>query len=122
MLTTAAAVSSRLSEVERLAFDLYSGSFFQPSADARLLMLTMAIETLLDLQPRPEESRAHVESLMSVTQSAALSNQERDSILRSLAWLLNESIGQAGRHLARTLEPRRYMEKNQAPSSHGATR
>jgi hypothetical protein len=39
----------------RLSFDLYSASAFQPSADARLVMLVMAVESMLDLQPRPEE-------------------------------------------------------------------
>jgi hypothetical protein len=36
-------------------FDLYSASAFQPSADARFVMLVMAVESMLDLQPRPEE-------------------------------------------------------------------
>lgn len=58
-----------LEGAERLAFDLYSGSFFQPSADARLLMLTMAVETLLDFQPRSEAARAHVTALMEATAS-----------------------------------------------------
>jgi hypothetical protein len=44
--------------VHSLAFDLYSASAFQPSTDARLIMLVMAVETLLDPKPRPESSRA----------------------------------------------------------------
>ena len=50
--------------VHNLSFDLYSAPGFQSSTDARLIMLVMAVETLLDLKPRPESSRAHVEHLM----------------------------------------------------------
>jgi hypothetical protein len=102
--------SSRLTPVERLAFDLYSGSFFQPSADARLLMLTMAIETLLDLQPRSPATQAHVQALIDATAAADLPTSERNSLSSSLSWLLDESIGQAGRKLARGLEPRTYAD------------
>jgi hypothetical protein len=99
-----------LTDVERIAFDLYSGSFFQPSADGRLLMLMMAIETMLDLGPRPDSSRAHVEALIHATRSNPdLNDSERSSLVSSLRWLLDESIGQAGRRLAATLEPRRYL-------------
>ena len=101
--------SSPLREEERLAFDLFSGSFFQPSADARLLMLTMSVETLLKPRPRSKAAQEHVTSLIKETQVASLSPAERASLEGSLKWLVTESIGQAGRQLARTLEPRRYM-------------
>lgn len=101
-------LDSRLSPVERLAFDLYSGSFFQPSADARLLMLMMAVETLLELQPRSAAAQAHVQALIDATAAADLAESERQSLTGSLLWLLDESIGQAGRRLAKQLEPRQY--------------
>lgn len=111
VLLGAVSVDARLTEVERLAFDLYSASFFQPSADSRLLMLTMAVETLLALQPRSQVARDHVGALIESTEtSPTLNPDERASILGSLRWLLDESIGQAGRRLARTLEPRRYLD------------
>ncbi|MFJ4940931.1 hypothetical protein ACIP8U_44830 [Streptomyces pseudovenezuelae] len=98
-----------LKVAERLAFDLYSGSFFQTSAAARLLMLTMAVETLLDLQPRSTAAQAHVTAMIKDTEANAdLTHAERTSLLGSLNWLHNESIGQAGRRLARSLEPRKY--------------
>lgn len=103
-------LGERLTPVERLAFDLFSGSFFQPSADARLLMLTMALETLIDPQPRSRETQAHVGRLIAATQTSLLTTAERESLAGSLSWMLTESIGQAGRRLARTLEPRRYMD------------
>lgn len=112
VLSEAARLNEPLKGPERLAFDLYSGSFFQPSADSRLLMLTMAVETLLDLQPRSEAARAHVSAMIEATQAnAGLSQSERDSLLGSLTLLRDESIGQAGRRLARTLGPRRYGDK-----------
>ena len=36
-----------MTDTERLAYDLYSASFTQPSADAQLVMRVMAVETLL---------------------------------------------------------------------------
>lgn len=110
VFAAAAEDAAPLSPRERLAFDLYSGSFFQPSADARLLMLTMAIETLLVLQPRSVAAQAHVHVLIKATDAADLTAPERASLRGSLLWLLDESIGQAGRRLAKTLEPRRYGE------------
>lgn len=123
VLTEAARLSDPLAGPERLAFDLYSGSFFQPSADSRLLMLAMAVETLLDLQPRSDAARAHVTAMMEATEANAdLTQSERDSLRGSLTWLGNESIGQAGRRLARTLEPRTYGDEAQRPSSPAAMR
>ncbi|WP_329293836.1 hypothetical protein [Streptomyces pseudovenezuelae] len=98
-----------LKVAERLAFDLYSGSFFQTSAAARLLMLTMAVETLLNLQPRSTAAQAHVTAMIKATEANAdLTRDERASLLGTLSWLHDESISQAGRRLARTLEPRKY--------------
>lgn len=112
VLNEAARHSHPLTGPERLAFDLYSGSFFQPSADSRLLMLTMAVETLLDFQPRSDAARAHVTTMIEATEADGdLTKSERSSLRGSLAWLLDESIGQAGRRLARTLEPRTYGDK-----------
>ena len=115
VLGQAAQFAEPLDGAERLAFDLYSGSFFQPSADSRLLMLTMAVETLLDLRPRSEAARAHVATLIEATEASMdLTKSERDSLRGSLGWLENESIGQAGRRLARSLDPRRYLNKTPA--------
>lgn len=99
---------------ERVAFQLFSTSFFETSADTRLLTLMMAIEALVELAPRPDASVRHVEHLIALTEdSEELSASERDSILGSLSWLRTESIGQGGRRLASRLEPRTY--DGQAP-------
>jgi hypothetical protein len=57
----------------------------------------------------------HVQSLIEATEQSGLGKSETDSIKGSLSWLFNESIGQAGRRLAKTLEPRRY--KDEAPAA-----
>lgn len=109
VVDAAASSGPHMGDRERLSFDLFSASFFQPAPDGRLLMLMMAIETLLELQPRPAVSVAHVEQLISLTREASLEKSEIQSILGSLEWLKDESIGQAGRALVRTLDPRQYM-------------
>jgi len=108
-----AAVAARpeLSERETVAFSLFNASFFRQSADSRFLLLMMAIEALLDLRPRSDAARAHVESLIALTETAALAESERASMLGALRWLANESISQAGRHLsAERLGERIYMD------------
>lgn len=95
---------------ESLAFDLYSASFFTTVADARFLMLMMAVETLLSPENRPPKVAAHVRSLIEQTEAADLPADEKVSLLGSMQWLRQESIGRAGRRLASSLEGRAYME------------
>ncbi|MGH3004423.1 MAG: hypothetical protein ACRDOS_00665 [Gaiellaceae bacterium] len=47
-----------MTEQQQLAFDLYSASFSEESADARFLLM-MAVETLLEPQKRSEAVAAH---------------------------------------------------------------
>ena len=107
-----AAFTHSLPERLRLAFEFFSGSFFEPSPDGQLLMLTTAIETMLDLQPRPAEAQELVGHLLALTQQAtSISEHERASLVGSLRWLMNESISQAGRKFARRLlHGRSYMD------------
>lgn len=112
-ITVAFASGPHHTPAQRLAFDLYSASFFQPAADARLLMLMMAIETMLDLQDRDEATSAHVHELISLTAAAALPDSQKRSLLGSLKWMLQESVSQSGRRLAASLKGRTYM--NQPP-------
>ena len=91
-----------LTNRERLSLDLYNASFFEISPHARFLTLVMAVEALLEPEPRPDPVRAHVEELIRLTEmSGALPQNQKESLCGSLRWLLNESIGQAGRRLAR---------------------
>jgi hypothetical protein len=94
---------------ERLAYDLFAASFFEHSADARLVALVMAIETLLEPRERSSEAREHVGKLIESTQRAQLPERERESLLGSLRWLRQESITAAGKHLVNDrLGDRRY--------------
>jgi hypothetical protein len=110
-ITLAFASGPHHTPAQRLAFDLYSASFFQPAADARLLMLMMAIETMLDPQDRDEATSAHVRELMRLTREADLPDSQKQSLLGSLEWMLQESISQSGRRLAASLTGRTYMDQ-----------
>ena len=75
-------------------------------------MLMMALETLIAPDPRPEPVKTHVAQLVRLTEeNPDLPNNQRDSIVKSLGWLYEESIGQAGRRLASRLSGRRYDDK-----------
>jgi hypothetical protein len=93
---------------------LYAASFFQPSADARLMMAMMAIETLIDPQPREPDVRRFVESLVATVRKSGLPEHQINSLASSMNWLLSESIGQAGRRLVSILSPRQYLGQSPA--------
>lgn len=101
-------VDLRVTERRRLSFQLFAASFFQPSADARLLMAMMAVETLIEPQPRPRQVQELVESLMDQIKRSGLPNSQVSSLLGSMNWMLDESIGQAGRRLVSILGSRQY--------------
>lgn len=89
-----------LSVRELVSFTLFNASFFQQTADSRLILLVMAIESLLELESRPDESVALVDSLIQQVEFSSLEKAERDSLASSLRWLRRESIGNAGRRLS----------------------
>jgi hypothetical protein len=101
--------ATTMSDRDRLAYDLYSASFSQPSADARFVMLMMAVETLLNPRARPPDVVEHVEGLIAATRQSDLPKNEKDSLVGSLRYQLLQSIGQAGRELATRLGDRQYM-------------
>lgn len=102
-----------LSQKEYLAIQLYSSSFFEDIIESRFLLLVMAIEVLIESTERSKEAIEHVEKMEELTKSNSdLKKSDRDSILGSLSWLKNQSIGQAGRELARTkLADKEYQNK-----------
>ncbi len=102
-------MSIEISDREKTAFALYSGSMFVSSlADARFLMLMMAIETLIEQEFRSDAAVSHVNQLIHETQTAGLSTDETRSLVSSLEFLRQESIGGAGRQLVRGLGDRVY--------------
>jgi hypothetical protein len=100
---------------EVLAYDLFAASFFRTGPDARYLMLMTALEALIDPQPRPTASVEHVERLIQLTRASDLSEHEIRSMVGSLEWLKDESIGQAGRRLSARLGERRYKDGTETP-------
>jgi hypothetical protein len=107
----AATIGLRLTPQQRAAFDLYSASFFLPVADARFLMLMMAVETLITLEPRSDEARRHADNLVTATRASGLEEAEIQSMIGALAWLKYESISHAGRRLAASLGARLYADE-----------
>lgn len=90
-----------LNEREQVAFTLFNAALFQGSADSRFMLLVMAVEVMLEPMARSEEATKHVDHLIALTKESQLSAQEMNSIAGALGWLRRESIGQAGRRLAR---------------------
>jgi hypothetical protein len=101
------AAGEPVTEEGHIAFDLYSASF-GASTDARFMLLMMAFETLVKQQSRGEEARMHVDSLIAATQQARLPEDDRQSLLGSLARMMQESITQAAKRVASTLGDRLY--------------
>lgn len=97
-----------LNESHQVAYDLFQTSFGQASADARFALLMMALEALIEPKPRSTLTRRHVELLIEQTRDSHLEPSEIQSIVGSLSYLLDESIGQAGRRLAQKLAPTTY--------------
>jgi len=112
MLNRAVASGASITPRERLAYELYSASFLESTADARFVMLMMAVETLIELQARSSEAQALVGTFLDLTQKSGLPSKEIASIVGALRWLRNESINQAGRGLASTLTGKTYGDES----------
>jgi hypothetical protein len=93
---------------QRLAYDLYAGSMSETNADARFMLLMMAVESLLDPQPRSAPAQSLVRGLIAQVTSSELERPEIDPIVGSLRWLAKDSISRTGRILAKSLRPRTY--------------
>jgi hypothetical protein len=108
-IRSARAHSATMTSAERVAYDMYSASFSQPSADARFLLLMVAMEALIPRSERDADARRHIERMIEATQSSELPDQEIRALTGSARSLRFRSIGQAGRALVKGLEPRQYM-------------
>lgn len=87
-----------LSVKEKISYDLYSSSFFTTSGYARLLFLVMAIEVLLEPTPRSSGAINLITSFINAVRSSeVLDNQDKDSLVGGLTFLLNKSIRQCAR-------------------------
>jgi hypothetical protein len=91
----------KLTDRERIAFTLFNSSFFQPGADARFLLLTMAIEALIEPAQKSSAAMQLVDEFIKQTKESAVQQSEKNSLIGSLKWLRDESISKAGQRLAR---------------------
>lgn len=99
--------------VNEVAFDLFTASMRSSYvADARLVLLVMAIECLVERVKRPEVTCEHIEQLVRDTLgNDALDERERESLANALRSLRNESTRQAARMLSDQLDPGLYPEE-----------
>jgi len=97
--------SRELTEKQILASEIYAGSFFDVAPRSRFITLVTAVEALLEPLKRSEAVQTLVEDFRSATHSSNIDEATKRSIMGSLQWLRYESIGQAGRALARRLIP-----------------
>ncbi len=97
-----------------LAIHLYNSSFFVELPEPRFLLLIMAIEVLIQCEGRDDSAIAHVDKMIEFTcNNHELSKSDRMSMKGSLTWLKSQSIGQAGRELARkVLMGKKYNNMN----------
>jgi hypothetical protein len=95
------------------ATGIYAISHFVGRAVARFLLLFVSLEALLEPTPRSEKARAHIDSLIAVTQSSDLTKEEKSAIASQLGFLRQASIAQTGREIAKVrLAGRKYLEKD----------
>lgn len=99
-----------LSDRHRLAYDLWSASFFLSVADARFMMLSMALETLIEQLDRPLAVQEQLAALIEQANASDLEDADKQTLVGGLRALRQESVGQAGRRLAETLDGRTYQD------------
>jgi hypothetical protein len=116
LMRAAAELDVALDERQQLAYDLYSASFFEHNADTRFLTLMMALETLIEQHPRSEAAVGHLRALIDQTRASGMPAAEVTSLVGSLEELAaRESVGSAGRRLARKLGDTEYAPGESPP-------
>ena len=105
-----------LTERERNAFDLFSSSReVRSSPEAQFALLFTAIETLLEVRPRPIRVQEHVDQLVRLTRDANLEESEKQSLMGTLRWLKSHSIRKSGREfVTERLGRRDYSSRSPA--------
>ena len=108
-IQAAHAADARMSASDRLAYGLYAASFSDLPVDARFLMLSMALETMITQEPRSSAAKAVLDELIDITRVSELDDHERRSIVGGLKEMhRRESVNQAGKRLAETLGENTY--------------
>jgi len=101
-----------LNQKEFLSAQLFNSSYFEEIPESRFLLLVMAIEVLIECQPRSKNVEELIDELSELTKTnEKIDSSDKQSILGSLSWLKSDSIGQAGRKLAKKkLSDKKYNE------------
>jgi hypothetical protein len=89
----ALAEAVQVSETVRTSFDLWSSSRSEGSSRARLLLLVMAIEALVDQAPRPESELNLLDSFLRVVRDNSLPDDAKKRLRNGLSLLKRESVG-----------------------------
>jgi Apea-like HEPN len=102
-----------LTPKQHVAYELFSSSQFEWSPRSRFLMLVMAVEALLEPEPRDEKTLAHVRSIIEATDKADIPRDQKASLLKTMSFFGQDSIGQSYRKLIkRLLGDKKYREMN----------
>ncbi|MHC9044569.1 hypothetical protein ACYX8G_08305 [Microbacterium saperdae] len=96
----------------KLAYDLYSGHTRMPTADASLLTLVSAAESLIVPNRVPGAHLELIEQLVAEVTQSSLPQAERNAFADRVRTLRTESIRKAARRLASTLRPRVYCNES----------
>ncbi len=91
------------SEKQRVAAELFCASFFDRVYRSRFITLVTAVETLLQPHSRSVSIQRIVDQAKVLADALSDLEPAKKSLLSGLERLRNESIGQAGRHLADNL-------------------
>jgi Apea-like HEPN len=107
------ASGATLTPKQRVAFELFSSSQFEWSPRSRFLMLVMAVEALLEPEPRDDQTLAHVQLIIEVTEKANIPRDQKASLLKTMSYFGQDSIGQSYRKLIkRLLGDKKYREQS----------
>ena len=102
--------SRRLTEKQVVAGEIYASSFFDVSPRSRFITLVTAVEALLAPLERSNEAQSLVAEFETATRRSTIDRDTKESIIGSLQRLRCQSIGQAGRALARRLVPNELFD------------
>jgi hypothetical protein len=89
-----------------LAMEIYSSAALESSSRARFLALVSALEPLASAAPLGEDVSTFVDECEAILSKTGIDSKLRQSLSTRLAFLRNESIGQAIRRLVKTHFPR----------------
>lgn len=102
-----------LSDQLKLAMELMTSSFFEPSSKARFLTLVLAAESILSPEDRSDEVKIVVDELKTITKNSNIKEHEKSSILGTLNWLYKDAISQSLKKMATLhLSDKSYEELN----------